>query len=512
MGCRGAPPTTLTAAGYAVSVPYSSGLGLSGSARPARFRPRCPFQSPIHRGLGCRGHRQALQPGLGLRVSVPYSSGLGLSGLLRRADHAYRDRFQSPIHRGLGCRALPATRAETRARRFSPLFIGAWVVGYFHDWLEGRCKSRRFSPLFTGAWVVGGTITVRPSSNDRRFSPLFIGAWVVGPGSSPGAGRGSPRFSPLFIGAWVVGATSAGDGFASYRFSPLFIGAWVVGSVKDRAGVGVQHGFQSPIHRGLGCRVRPITASSRLALFVSVPYSSGLGLSGEVRTSVLPDLTLGFSPLFIGAWVVGEGAAKRTSKAIEVSVPYSSGLGLSGCFPDLMIRTGKDSFSPLFIGAWVVGENRVRRVNRGQRRFSPLFIGAWVVGAKPAAESPPLFGFQSPIHRGLGCRERRRVVWLNREFVSVPYSSGLGLSGAVGRSPGGLPSTVSVPYSSGLGLSGWVPDRIIQAVLDSFSPLFIGAWVVGGEDFLAQSPDGQFQSPIHRGLGCRAATPGHRSS
>ena len=40
----------------------------------------------------------------------------------------------------------------------------------------------------------------------------------------------------------------------------------------------------------------------------------------------------------------------------------------------------------------------------GPESFSPLFIGAWVVGRGPSARVYTAVGFQSPIHRGLGCR------------------------------------------------------------------------------------------------------------
>ncbi len=92
------------------------------------------------------------------------------------------------------------------------------------------------------------------------------------------------------------------------------------------------------------------------------------------------DLRIGFSPLFIGAWVVGDAAKEEIERDDDVSVPYSSGLGLSGFY--------------FTAGRWCPCE------------------------------------------------------------VSVPYSSGLGLSGPFCGYDREAVVRVSVPYSSGLGLSG----------------------------------------------------------
>ncbi len=76
-----------------------------------------------------------------------------------------------------------------------------------------------------------------------------------------------------------------------------------------------------------------------------------------------------------------------------------SGVGIE------VARIRQDCFSPLFIGAWVVGYLPPLMTWANPAGFSPLFIGAWVVGSnrpKPMERPSP---------------------------VSVPYSSGLGLSG-----------------------------------------------------------------------------------
>ncbi len=213
-----------------------------------------------------------------------------------------------------------------------------------------------------------------------------------------------------------------------------------------------------------------------------------------------PSGILGFSPLFIGAWVVGRVISSRLNRLSPGFSPLFIGAWVVGWSGEpASDRRGR--FSPLFIGAWVVG--RRPRGRRGRyTRFSPLFIGAWVVGQEIFDETITRLAFQSPIHRGLGCRFVGDEGLGGQVEVSVPYSSGLGLSAGQASRPA-TGGGVSVPHSSGLGLSASVPGRPRIWVL-CFSPLFIGAWVVGtGEpQVVAHGP--LFQSPIHRGLGCRA--------
>ncbi len=85
--------------------------------------------------------------------------------------------------------------------------------------------------------------------------------------------------------------------------------------------------------------------------------------------------------------------------------------------------------------------------------------------------------------------------------VSVPYSSGVWLTG---RGCGAVPRPsprVSVPYSSGVWLTGLKQcPKNFEGV--GFSPLFIGSLAdsphVGAGDWLALP---WFQSPIHRESG-----------
>ncbi len=316
-----------------VSVPYSSGLGLSGAVSgPHKGKGQHKFQSPIHRGLGCRGRRRTRPPS-GMLVSVPYSSGLGLSG--RRSRPPF-----------------------SRRSSFSPLFIGAWVVGESPS-VRRRCRSTLQSPIHRGLGCRGREAAAARDRGGVSFSPLFIGAWVVGLDPTP------PRVPQ---------------------------GAW----------------FQSPIHRGLGCRDRAHCRFGHEPEKFQSPIHRGLGCRVDSAPTSLPG-GMGFSPLFIGAWVVGSTASSGWTWCSRVSVPYSSGLGLSG-------------------GLLVDGGQRVSNVS------VPYSSGLRLSGSHTASGAGPLPWFQSPIHRGLGCRGRSGS-WRTRCGceVSVPYSSGLGLSGGNGR-------------------------------------------------------------------------------
>ncbi len=324
------------------------------------------------------GPHSPTDPAAGRAVSVPYSSGLGLSGNLFDATSEDHARFQSPIHRGLGCRMEHRRAHQRLARSFSPLFIGAWVVGRRRREAGGPGVPFQ-SPIHRGLGCRMRSGTWPTRSAGRFQSPIHRGLGCRG------------RFAE----------TQAGEEIVSVPYSS---GLGLSGSPGGRR-EGVGRRFQSPIHRGLGCRDRITRSTSTPRRSVSVPYSSGLGLSEPMTTDICgtclsvsvpyssglglsavsrlrPGLggrspfqspihrglgcriahrtrvgggSIGFSPLFIGAWVVGDLRVGGEQNGPAVSVPYSSGLGLSG--HDRRDRPpAEQGFSPLFIGAWVVGD------------------------------------------------------------------------------------------------------------------------------------------------------------
>ena len=116
-----------------------------------------------------------------------------------------------------------------------------------------------------------------------------------------------------------------------------------------------------------------------------------------------------------------------------VSIPYSSGLGLE------RISRGKIQFywrslglNPLFI----------------RSRFGTLLI------SNPAFIARFINFVSIPYSSGLGLERngseynKLRIWW----FVSIPYSSGLGLERMIKQLLQHLLHFVSIPYSSGLGL------------------------------------------------------------
>ncbi len=186
-----------------VSVPYSSGLGLSGVRQPPSPRPPSRFQSPIHRGLGCRGLAVPGIPGGPLRFQSPIHRGLGCRGPRPGRPAVSGKGFQSPIHRGLGCRGETDCQLALLEAGFSPLFIGAWVVG-----AGRRCQSCGevdvSVPYSSGLGLSGKARRARRRLANRFQSPIHrgLGCRATHPFLTRNLSKG---FSPLFIGAWVVG-------------------------------------------------------------------------------------------------------------------------------------------------------------------------------------------------------------------------------------------------------------------------------------------------------------------
>ncbi len=189
-----------------VSVPYSSGLRLSGLAKVGIESLHPAVSVPYSSGLGLSAFIRRCNEGR-LLVSVPHSSGLGLSVGVCAFGQGLALLFQSPIHRGLGCRAYRRVRTANWKVGFSPLFIGAWVVGRPRS--GGASAARSVSVPYSSGLGLSDRRRVCLRLEVQAFqSPIHRGlgcrvARLVRPGLP------AESFSPLFIGAWVVGVAPA---------------------------------------------------------------------------------------------------------------------------------------------------------------------------------------------------------------------------------------------------------------------------------------------------------------
>ncbi len=139
--------------------------------------------------------------------------------------------------------------------------------------------------------------------------------------------------------------------------------------------------------------------------------------------------------------------------------------------------------------------------------FSPLFIGEYSATLSCQCDACKRYIFQSPLHRGILCNQKRGS---RRSGVggalSVPSSSGNTLQ----RQPGFVIAktriVLSVPSSSGNTLQR---SRGITARSRSlpFSPLFIGEYSATIQPPCGKDQKKPFQSPLHRGILCNRCAP-----
>ncbi len=338
-------------------------------------------------------------------------------------------------------------------------------------------------------------------------SPLHRGA-LCGLEDWPIVGRArSLSFSPLFIGVLSAALTMA----IAYDLQAIV-------SVPSSSGCSLRplspstasrgcRTFQSPLHRGALCG-SPGRAGRRQARCVSVPSSSGcslrlnsLGLERRLGASVSVPSSSGCS--------LRRRQRFGGERLLQVSVPSSSGCSLRQQRSRCAREPGHTGFSPLFIGVLSAalagiydGEGTVFTFQ------SPLHRGA-LCGARGAARSTASSSmFQSPLHRGALC----------------------GTSST--RARGAARSSFSPLFIGVLSAAYTVPDRGTSGYC-CFSPLFIGVLSAAShgvaqptlgpsvsvpsssgcslrQPLLAWRVDQEwwFQSPLHRGALCGAATSG----
>ena len=341
-----------------VSIPFSSGHGLSpgcnigcirrsgrpcfnplligawsltarNSARPARCM-HAAFQSPSHRGMVSHGDR--LHDGTRSDRSRFNPLLIGAWSLTSYATFAVMPaavRFQSPSHRGMVSHLDGINCRTTSSIRFNPLLIGAWSLTHCIYSCQLIATSACFNPLLIGAWSLTGTqYRWRVRAASSCFNPLLIGAWSLTCSMLSHATEAMSWFqSPSHRGMVSHGQQSASvtlealmfqspshRGMVSHpciigsrrrrrqtRFNPLLIGAWSL-TWNRTVGSRAPCEFQSPSHRGMVSHPSFDVRRRRGYHRVSIPFSSGHGLSRTHRLHAGSALPESFNPLLIGAW------------------------------------------------------------------------------------------------------------------------------------------------------------------------------------------------------------------
>src|SRR5581483_6580743 len=330
------------------------------------------------------------------RLSVPSSSGNTLQHRLLASQIAM-SLFQSPLHRGILCNGYSAGGKALESAAFSPLFIREYSATRL-DRARRRDAGIFQSPLHRGILCNKRRSLADKLKLQQSFSPLFIGEYSATP-TNPREARNRTSFqSPLHRGILCNGAKAGRDHAAPGGFqSPLHRGILCNGS-NAASGLIAGVGFQSPLHRGILCNA--ITGRERI------------------------DLLSFQSPLHRG--ILCNEAAQ------------------------FELHRSPRPFSPLFIGEYSATISLRATAMRQRRSFSPLFIGEYSATLSCQCDACKRYIFQSPLHRGILCNQKRGS---RRSGVggalSVPSSSGNTLQ----RQPGFVIAktriVLSVPSSSG---------------------------------------------------------------
>ena len=189
-------------------------------------------------------------------------------------------------------------------------------------------------------------------------------------------------------------------------------------------------------------------------------------------------LTVGtelFSPLFIGAMVATYGSSAGVLLQRVLSVPFSSGQWLLHG-REFEASRNRVLSVPFSSGQWLLLNcKKMLTLEYAIASFSPLFIGAMVATTIILSKN---------IYVGIA--------------LSVPFSSGQWLLQTDYNSLFMDSRKLSVPFSSRQWLL--LRPRSLDCLPSSFSPLFIGQWLLQRYRRIFVPAVVSFQSPFHRAM------------